>query len=323
MAMKKGVNALEMVFMMFILIVVALVVIKLFTGIVKQDTLPNIDDIKASYNYQKERNACENLCNAYSANGCSDLSAAVTFCQKRVEVSIDGNFKGGELGHFGIINKIPYCEDGLYCFHIDPECGCGSYTLDAATCKDIMLDYYMNVAGFSEETTKDTICTAVPPGNCKKDPRTWTEKKLPEGYTVKKALGTDAQYGIGDPPVIGADYWWRRAGYPAICGELTTTGTGTATATGKLSISNCKLDKSTSPWSFSCDTNCNKAAAVVVTDKNFISSIETDPTVEGGKLTSQPTMKNSLNNLYCPDTWTVIFSCEEPNAEKNSFIVCS
>lgn len=217
MSMNKGMDALALVFTMFILIVVTLVVIKIFTGMVSENALPKIDDIKDSYNYDKEKNNCASLCGRFTASDCADLEAATTFCQHQVSISIDGNFKPGEKGHFGIIAKQPRCEDGMYCFDVYNDCGCGSYLLDDANCRDMMLDYYRNVVGYSEETAKNTICKALTVGTCNPDPRKWSGKRLPQGYQYQPALGTDAQYGIGDPPVIGADYWWKRAGYGAIC----------------------------------------------------------------------------------------------------------
>jgi len=230
---RKGVDALQLVFAMFILIVVTLVMIKLFTGIVKPGSLPDINDFKESYNYDKERNNCANICGTYAASSCEDLAAAVTFCQKKVSVDIDGTFKTGEKGHYGIVNKIPYCEDGLYCFHILPDCGCGSYSLDATTCKDVMMDYYINTIGFSDETTASVICKSILPGLCKKDPRDWTEKRA-IGYDPQLAKGSDAKYGVGDPAVIGADYWWKKAGYSDVCGAI--SGTTTTTVSGGLQL---------------------------------------------------------------------------------------
>jgi hypothetical protein len=232
--MEKGVNALELVFSMFILIVVTLVVIRLFTGIVKQDTLPNIDDFKYAYNYEKEKNKCSTFCTPFTQSGCEDLSAAVSFCQQKVSIDIDGNYKPSEKRHYGIVNKVPYCEDGLYCFHIY-DCTCGGYRLDAKNCLEwYMKDFYRNNIGFNEETTKGAICNAITYGACDTDPRGWS-RKLP-GYTYIDATGTDAQYGVGSPPVVSADFWYNKAGYKAYCTGVTPTTTTQPGATTTLPI---------------------------------------------------------------------------------------
>jgi hypothetical protein len=246
MPMNKGIDALEIVFAMFILIVVTLVVIKLFTGIVTENSLPPLNDFKESYNYDKEKNMCSNLCTRYTQGECADLESAVTFCQHKVSISIDGNYKTGEAKHFGIVAKIPYCEDGLYCFNIYKTCGCGGYDLDAQTCKDIMNDFYAS-QGFSQATTNSMICNSILPGECEKDPRRWTGTNLPAGFTPQAALGSDAAYGVGNPPYIGADYWWKYAGYGDIC----KAGTSGATTTTVASSSQVSLSCTGTPPSTS------------------------------------------------------------------------
>jgi hypothetical protein len=225
MSMKKGINALELVFSMFILIVVTLVVIRLFTGIVKPDTLPSIDDFKYSNNYYKEKERCSSLCTLFTQSGCTDLSSATSFCELKVSVDIDGNYNPGEKRHYGIVNKIPYCEDGIYCFHIY-DCTCGGYKLDEKNCLEwYMKPFYTEVKGLSDETTKGAICTAINYGTCEVDPREWT-RKLP-GYQYIEAKGADAQYGTtegGATSVVGADFWYNKAGYRDYCGGITAGG---------------------------------------------------------------------------------------------------
>lgn len=217
---KKGVNALEMVFAMFILIVVTLVIIRLFSAQVSGGALPKIDDFRQAYDYDKQVTSCKSLCSLYT-NTCEDLSAAVDFCRKKVSIDIDGNFKSGEKGHFGVVKGQPYCEDGLYCFHVVEDCSCGNYVLNAKTCLQIMKDYYTETIGYDVNTANTAIFNAIQPGTCLKDPRDW-KVKLP-GYTPTPALGSDAKFGTGNEcnlnsttPVdciIGADYWWRQASY--------------------------------------------------------------------------------------------------------------
>lgn len=239
MLMKKGVDALQMVFAMFILIVVTLVVIRLFTGIVKPGSLPNINDFKDTYNYDREVSSCESLCGSYTASECSDYASAVSFCQKQISIDIDGNFKTGEKRHFGIVNGIPYCEDGLYCFHIVRNCGCRGYYLDAATCRVIMLDYYKDTIGFSDETAKSTICKYISPGDCEKDPTKWTGLSLPTGFQPQPALGDDTKYATNG--YIGADYWWKKAGYLDIgCGQTTSGGGLTLSCTNPAGTKDIK-----------------------------------------------------------------------------------
>jgi hypothetical protein len=201
--MSKGVNALEIVFAMFILIVVTLVVIRLFTGIVKQDTLPNLDDFRQAYRYSQEKSKCSNLCSDYTIGGCNDLAAAYSFCEHTISIDIDGNNVPGEKGHYGVVTSIPYCEDGLYCFHIQ-DCGCGNYILGPEACLQTMRDYLTKTV--PKETAEKLICNKIKYGTCKTDPNDW-ERKVPGFQSVELPDGT----------VLGTDYWWVHAGYAKIC----------------------------------------------------------------------------------------------------------
>lgn len=213
----KGINALEIVFAMFILIVVTLVVIRLFTTTVSPDYLPPIEDFRATYNYDKEKSKCENLCSYYTSKGCIDLVPAVSFCQQKVMLDIDGNHRVGEKGHGGLVAGIPYCEDGLYCFHI-AECGCGSFVLTAEQCLIVMKDYYMNQLGLSENEAKQAIINQIRPGECNPNPERWN-KKFYQGYVPVKPENC-AVYNQPDGCVLPADWWWWKAGYGQIAKEF-------------------------------------------------------------------------------------------------------
>ncbi|MEM5829290.1 MAG: hypothetical protein QW040_00420 [Candidatus Aenigmatarchaeota archaeon] len=220
---KKGMSALEIVFAMFILIVVTLVVINLFTSKVTPESLPKIDDFKSTYNYDREKSKCNNLCSSYTGSGCVDLSRAVSFCQERVYIDIDGNYRAGEKGHGGLIAGIPYCEDGLYCFHIT-ECGCGSFILNAERCLALMKDYYINQMGLLENTANQIIVTQVNPGQCDPDPAKWG-KKFYEGYTPIKLSDYECRkYGKEPGCNLPADWWWWSAGYGEIAKKVAVTG---------------------------------------------------------------------------------------------------
>jgi hypothetical protein len=228
MSMRKGVDALQMVFAMFILIVVTLVMIKLFTGIVKPDTLPKIDDFQHAYNYNREVIRCGNLCNAFTTGGCTDMRSAVGFCREKVSIDINGDGRTGERKAYGIIAGIPYCEDGLHCFNIY-QCACGYTELDAKECLSVMKDFYTQESG-SELTGKEATCKAIQPGECETNPNLW-KKKLPgfEPATIRE--------GKYAGQVWGADYWWKLAGYPELnignCVE-TPSGSTTTTTSGSL-----------------------------------------------------------------------------------------
>lgn len=255
MSMKKGLDALQLVFMMFILIVVTLVIIRLFTGIVSKDTLPDIKSFQQTYKYTQEKNRCGNLCSSYT-DSCSDIRAAVSYCREKVYVDINGDGRTGERKAYGIVAGEPFCEDGLYCFHIyQCKCGESAVELDATECLSVMKDYYLERTG-DEATANNVVCKAVTPGECQKDPRLW-KKKL-SGFEPTKI-----EFGKYAGQIWGADYWWKMAGYVDICGEETSTST-TAVASGpKLSCSNPSGTKDiVCTWS-----GCTSTDDVIVTVK--------------------------------------------------------
>jgi hypothetical protein len=217
---ERGMTALEIVFAMFILIVVTLVIIRLFTTTVTRESLPNIEDFRGAYNYDKEKVKCGNKCSTFTSGGCSDISAAVSYCQEKIAIDIDGNFRTNERGHGGLIAGIPYCEDGLYCFHIT-ECACGSYVLDPANCLKLMKDYYQIQMGLSEQAANQIILNKITPGTCNRDPAMWG-KKFYEGYTPIKLPDNECQdYNLTSPCNLPADWWWWKSGYGKISQQLT------------------------------------------------------------------------------------------------------
>lgn len=307
--MRKGITALELIFAMFILIVVTFVVIRLFTGVVSPSTLPNIQDFKETYNYQQEKQKCENLCSRFIESNCQDYSAAASYCLQKVSLSIDGNSVTAERGHYGMVANLPYCEDGLYCFHIN-DCTCGSVVLDAKNCLIYLQSYYMEKAGFDDSTTKQLICSGINPGSCCPEPTTCNPKQ----WSIKPK-GFDAN----TYPDINATHWWINAGYGTYCTGVGPSGGGG----GALSLSNCQLDKSTPTWSLTCDTNCIATPIITVEDSTGLTADDTTPIIASGKITARPTAPRRLNDLKCPDTWKVTVYCGNPKGYTSSTAVCS
>jgi hypothetical protein len=240
---KKGaINALELVFAMFILIVVALVLIRMFSTQVTANALPKIDDFRQTYEYDKEVEKCKAKCSDYTED-CSDLSAAVDFCTSKVAIDIDGDFKTAGKGHAGIVTRIPYCEDGLYCFHLVQDCNCGTVSLDAEHCQLIMKEYYTSYKGLDDATADQIICSSINWGTCEPDPNNWNVKKnnqdelvLRDGSTYKP---TTVQSGKYAGQTLGADYWWKNSGYEDICSLSCYNPSGTQDIT--CSWSGCSV----------------------------------------------------------------------------------
>ncbi len=207
--MKKGVGALEIIFGMFILIIVVLVLIRMFTAIVTpkkiQEQLVNFE---SAYQITAEQASCSQLCDNYQDSGCSRRAAA-SYCLKKINIDISGDKRPGEPYRGNYVNNIPYCEDGLYCFHIN-DCSCGNYKLTPERCIRILCDYYKLDENIPSETAIKLITNdknGITWGTCNKNPKTWT----------------DLNY---EPPDVGltADYWWDNAGYDSTSCENIQTG---------------------------------------------------------------------------------------------------
>jgi hypothetical protein len=185
----------KIVLTIIILIICTLVTVRLFSAYVRRQTLPSITELKLTYDYEREVNKCKNICENFLTNT-SDLQGAVAFCQQKVPLDIDGNYKVGEKGAYNFIGSKPYCEDGIYCFHIYPDCKFDDGALDPRTCLKVMCRYYSEVVGFDEETSWYVITKKISYGTCEPDPRRWS------AYP-------------SDIPSTGfrADWWYVNSGY--------------------------------------------------------------------------------------------------------------
>jgi hypothetical protein len=184
----------KIILTILLLIISLFIFLRLFTSIVRMDTLPKIDDFQQVYNYNRERIRCGNLCNTFTSNGCTDMMAAVSYCREKVSVDINGDGRTGNKGAYGVVAGTPYCEDGLYCFHMY-ECSCGNFTLDSKNCLSLMCDFY-KTKNLDSQQTWNSIQNDISYGSCELNPNNW-QRFIPgmNGYTFY------------------ANWWWIYAGY--------------------------------------------------------------------------------------------------------------
>lgn len=168
----KGMTALEIVFLLFIMIIVTLVIIRLVqTYVTITPIVKPIENWQDTYNYDSEKAKCRNICDRYisgSFGGHScDQTEAIRFCKEKVALDINGNRQPGEKNVGNLVMGIPYCEDGLYCFHILPDCSCGGQTLTAQECLRILCNYYNSTSiGYTKEEATAVIQNLINPGTC-------------------------------------------------------------------------------------------------------------------------------------------------------------
>ncbi len=114
-----------------------------------------------SGNFENERQICQKLCSNYEKS--CDIKNAVEFCENKVIIDIDKNGVKGETGKVGFLNGYPFCEDGIYCFHIQ-KCSCNNQELNAENCLKILCDYYSE-----KPQTINYIREKITWGKCKND----------------------------------------------------------------------------------------------------------------------------------------------------------
>lgn len=316
--MKKGLNALEMIFSLFVLIVVVLVVIRLFISRMTLDQIEGpVGDIRDTYNYESERSRCQILCSNYEAT-CNDYDA-ISFCTEEVKIDIDGDKNIGEKKQGGVIAGIPFCEDGLYCFRVIENCGCGTSALDAKGCLDILCDYYTEKWGYTGDKAMKRIRKDVPWGTCTWDPNQWNWKSM-GGYEPDEM---DYSYPDPDNPgttldrdVVGADYWWYRGGYfCSKCEDLSLCWGGAASG---LSLSNCKLGSS--PWNVTCGISGTCSPFAFSVRNSTGSSVLSAATRTNDEIQSVNADLQTLK-VTVPDTWTATVNCWEGTSTSTTFTV--
>lgn len=287
---SKGINALELIFTLFILIITSLVVIRMVTQYVTVQ--PITGPIKMwtdSYNYQAARAQCESMCDNFRKD--CDSKAAVDFCLAKAQVDLNKDTKVGQKGVGNIVTGVPYCEDGIYCFHIYPNCECGQ-TLTATDCLQILCNYFQSAVGYDAETSMKAIISEIGYGTCNPN----TVKNNVTGKT--------------------ADSWWRDAGYDSVsCAELGKKKITSTTTTGQLSkftLSNCQVDSSSFSFTCSATGTCSLGSFDIVDSAN----------VHGGSVqgitssTLQGTFGTSSTEQLTPGTCTFSYTCQDAGKQQ-------
>lgn len=139
----KGDMSLELIVKFVILLVAAAIIIAMLidqlpgggSDVLNQDKITDEQSIKTS---------CQQVCDRWKrSSGTSSASAAVEYCTERFSYDADGD--STVSGQFAGAGHNSYCQDGVHCFNLHECRSTQTYqTLDAATCVEIMCDYYQN-----------------------------------------------------------------------------------------------------------------------------------------------------------------------------------
>lgn len=242
-----------------------------------------------SYNYQAAIAQCESMCDNFRKD--CDSKAAVDFCMAKAQIDLNKNTKVDEKGVGNIVAGVPYCEDGVYCFHIYPNCECGQ-TLTAVDCLQILCNYFEGSVGYDPETSMRAIQSEVTYGTC--NPNT-----VVNNMTGKRA-----------------DSWWRDAGYDSkscadIGGEkISTPTTTTSRQLSKFTLSNCQVNSETSTFTCSATGSCSNGQ-FTITDSNgkqgYNMLVITSSTVSDSY---------SGPDTLTPGTCTFSYTCFDPDKQQ-------
>ncbi|MDD9952788.1 MAG: hypothetical protein OXR66_00460 [Candidatus Woesearchaeota archaeon] len=179
---KKGTEKpIEIFVALFIILAVALVMLKLFQSQIadKQKELADVQqETKAKELREKVELACAEKCTQASNNGCNraSLASLCMYGSHRVlkdNEFIDLNNNNKPDYDDSLLAGIGVCEDRLYCFHMMGSC-CAR-EISAAECRLILKDYWTEVEILKPTGTPPTITPGdvttqlnalVPSGSC-------------------------------------------------------------------------------------------------------------------------------------------------------------
>ncbi len=133
---KASEKPIEIFVALFIILAVAMVLLKLFTGQIADQTA----EITKFQTIEAAQALCNDKCSKAKTNNCrtEDL---INFCVTNYELDLDAN---SEIGIFSD-SAYEICEDKIHC-PLQINCVCGRQ-LTMANCVTIMKDYYTELYG--------------------------------------------------------------------------------------------------------------------------------------------------------------------------------
>jgi len=130
---KKAEKELQMIFGLFILLIITLVILNLFLKTTSKSTSAiggASEDYFKQAEVEKARQECEALC-----DNIRNVNTAIEYCGKTVSIDWDGDNVLTEPASFG---KWDFCENHVPCFVLASDCGQGQY--NGFYCKGILSD---------------------------------------------------------------------------------------------------------------------------------------------------------------------------------------
>ncbi|MEM0231212.1 MAG: hypothetical protein QXW00_00310 [Candidatus Woesearchaeota archaeon] len=130
---RKGEKELQMIFGLFVLLIISLVVLSLFFKFTEKSS-GKMEGASTEYftkaTIDKAIQTCQGLCEAIN-----DDNTLIEFCKRTIQVDWNGNQNLKDKVTYG---KWQFCEDKVPCFVLVDKCQNGKYT--GETCKNTLLD---------------------------------------------------------------------------------------------------------------------------------------------------------------------------------------
>jgi hypothetical protein len=175
---RKGTEKpIEIFVALFIILAVALVMLKLFQSQIadKQKELSDVQQEQVNKEMlQKVRQACSDKCVEASNNQCNPAALA-SLCMYSSDKVIGNNFidlnndKNNDMDTT-LLAGVGVCEDRIYCFHLINSC-CAR-EISAKSCKSILLSYWQS-KGFTDPNS--LLSSNVNAGACASSPSRWDQ----------------------------------------------------------------------------------------------------------------------------------------------------
>ncbi len=133
---KKGEKELQMIFGLFILLIISLVVLMLFFRFIKSSTgsIKNVQkDFFTKNKIDSAVETCKSLCDEIESS-----DDAIEFCAKTLAIDFDGDGQAKSYTKWSR-GRFIFCEDKIPCFVLYPKCPKPDHVIyDGAYCKNLL-----------------------------------------------------------------------------------------------------------------------------------------------------------------------------------------
>jgi len=303
--------SLETIIGFIILLVVAGVIISMILTRINSDSLP----YKEIEMQQMEfKNKCDALCTE---------SSSLDYCRYYFEGGKDGTDWDGNGGKNELISIGEYvtwdvCEERIYCFSMVP-CDRRFGSSPAKGCASALCQAYLDKYKGNVTKANAAVHDKIKPGACRLPANiedNWFEQYFPAdvcgiyssancGNGVCEAgecsSGCTADCTVTD--CCGIE------GCNAAIGE-TAANCADCSSGPAATLSNCVINKTTTPYTITCDTNCNMATQINVVDMAPSLFQDLAPIANGVTVVAQPA---GFDNTYiCTGSLVISIICTNP-----------